>query len=68
MQRLIDSNIVGITISDVGGRIMDANDALLQLVGYTREDLRQGRLRWDDLTPPEYLPLDELAIEQARQS
>ena len=68
LQRLIDSNIVGITISDVGGRIMDANDALLQLVGYTREDLRQGRLRWDDLTPPEYLPLDELAIEQARQS
>lgn len=67
-QRLIDSNIVGITLSDLQGRITDANDALLQLVGYSREDLLAGRLRWDDLTPPEYRPLDERAIEQARRT
>ncbi len=58
-RRLIDSNIVGITVSELDGRIFDANDALLQLVGYSREDLERGQLRWDWLTPPEYMPLDE---------
>ena len=67
-QRLIDSNIVGITISNLDGHIMDANDALLQLVGYSREDLERGLLRWDVLTPPEYLPLDDRAIARARRS
>jgi PAS domain S-box-containing protein len=34
------------------------------MVGYTREDLRQGKLRWRDMTPPEYNHLDERAIEE----
>jgi transcriptional regulator with GAF, ATPase, and Fis domain len=33
-------------------------------VGYTREDLLQGRLHWPDLTPAEYAALDELAHEE----
>jgi formate hydrogenlyase transcriptional activator len=45
-------------------RIPEANDAFLELVGYTREDLHSGRLNWPDLTPPEYAPLDELAHEE----
>ena len=36
----------------------------LELVGYSREDLLAGRLRWPDLTPPEYVALDELAHEE----
>src|SRR5437868_5639940 len=45
-------------------RIPEANDAFLELVGYSREDLQAGRLHWPELTPPEYLPLDELAHEE----
>ncbi|MGD1068589.1 MAG: sigma 54-interacting transcriptional regulator [Bryobacteraceae bacterium] len=45
-------------------RIPEANDTFLELVGYSREDLREGRLQWLDLTPPEYAPLDELAHEE----
>lgn len=40
------------------------NDAFLELIGYSREDLLAGRLHWPDLTPPEYTPLDELAHEE----
>jgi PAS domain S-box-containing protein len=40
------------------------NDAFLDLVGYSREDLLAGRLNWPDLTPPEYVPLDEVAHEE----
>ena len=42
----------------------EANDAFLELVGYSREDLRAGLLHWPDLTPPEYAALDELAHEE----
>ncbi len=45
-------------------RIPEANDTFLELVGYSREDLLAGRLVWPDLTPAEYLALDELAHEE----
>ena len=44
--------------------IPEANDAFLELPGYSREDLRAGRIHWPELTPPEYAPLDELAHEE----
>ena len=45
-------------------RIPEANDTFLELVGYSREDLLAGNMRWPDLTPPEYAALDELAHEE----
>ncbi len=59
----VESAIAGI-VSGEYDRIPEANDAFLELVGYTREDLLAGRLRWPELTPPEYGPLDELAHEE----
>jgi PAS domain-containing protein len=56
--RLVEANIVGILLWDLDGRIIEANDAFLRLVGYDREDLATGRLRWTDLTPPEWLDRD----------
>jgi formate hydrogenlyase transcriptional activator len=58
-----ESTIAGI-VSGEFDRIPEANDAFLDLVGYSREDLQTGRLQWPDLTPPEYLALDELAHEE----
>ncbi|WOD13907.1 PAS domain S-box protein [Paraburkholderia kirstenboschensis] len=55
IRRLIDANIVGIIFGDQGGQIFEANDAFLRMVGYEREDLVAGRLRWTDLTPREWL-------------
>jgi len=58
-----ESTIPGI-VSGEFDRIPEANDTFLELVGYSREDLHAGRLRWPDLTPPEYLALDDLAHEE----
>ena len=59
----LESTIAGI-VSGEFDRIPEANDAFLELVGYTREELGTGELCWPDLTPPEYLGLDELAYEE----
>jgi PAS domain S-box-containing protein len=50
IRRLVDANIFGIFIWDLDGAILDANDAFLRVLGYEREDLVAGRLRWADLT------------------
>jgi PAS domain S-box-containing protein len=59
----VESTIAGI-VSGEFDRIPEANDAFLELVGYNREDLQAGKLHWPDLTPPEFLALDEIAHEE----
>src|SRR5690606_33699747 len=63
-KRIYESGVVAIVLSDCSGRITAANDAFLDLVGYTREDLEQGRIDGVELTPPEYRGLDALAIRE----
>jgi PAS domain S-box-containing protein len=57
---------LGVSIANEG-RIVDANDALLRMIDFSREEMKQGLVDWQALTPPEYLPLDMNAIEQIRQ-
>src|ERR1700730_6777456 len=66
IRRLVDSNIIGIVIWDVQGRIIDANQAFLDIVGYAREDLVSGRLRWTELTPAEWRDADDQAIAELK--
>jgi PAS domain S-box-containing protein len=54
IRRLVDSNIMGVFIWDFDGRILDANDEFLHMVRYDREDLVAGRIKWTDLTPPDW--------------
>jgi len=61
IRRLVDANIIGIFVWDVEGRILEANDAFLHMVGYDRGDLASGRMRWTDLTPAEWRERDERA-------
>jgi PAS domain S-box-containing protein len=66
IRRLVDANIVGVLISDIEGRVIDANDAFLHMIRYTRDDLACGRLCWTELTPPEWQPASERAVAQLR--
>jgi PAS domain S-box-containing protein len=66
IRRLVDANIIGIIIRDLEGRIFEANDAFLRMVGYDREDLVSGRIRWTDLTAPEWHDRDTQAIEELK--
>jgi PAS domain S-box-containing protein len=59
IRRLVDANIIGVFFWDFDGRIIEANDAFLRMVDYNREDLVSGRIRWTELTPPEWRDWDE---------
>ena len=59
----LQATVAGI-VSGEYDHIPEVNDAFLDLVGYSRQDLAAGRLHWPDLTSPEYAALDELAHEE----
>lgn len=65
---VVESNMLGIGFWEGDGKITDANQALLEMIGYTREEFLSGNIRWQDLTPPEYYPLDEQAFAQTLAS
>jgi PAS domain S-box-containing protein len=68
IRRLVDATIIGIFIWDYDGRILEANDAFLRMVGHDREDLASGRIRWTDLTPPDWRECNDLRIETHKSS
>jgi PAS domain S-box-containing protein len=62
VRRLVDSNIVGVMIWNLDGRILEANDAFLGMLQYGREDFVADGVHWTDLTPAEWRQQDERAI------
>ena len=66
VRRLVDANIVGILIIDLEGQIIEANEAFLRTVGYEREDLVSGHIRWTELTPSDWRARDEKLVEQVK--
>jgi PAS domain S-box-containing protein len=64
IRRLVDANIIGIFIADREGRILEANDAFLRIIGYEREDLVSDRVRWNELSSPEWRERDMLTRTQ----
>jgi PAS domain S-box-containing protein len=58
---------VGLFISDLRGRILDANPALLRMLGYTQRELRDGKLSWSGLMPPWSRALSEQGLQRMRR-
>jgi len=68
IRRLVDANIIGIVIWDFDGRILDANDFFLRMVGYDHADLVAGRVRWTDMTPPDWRDSDARALRDHKRT
>ena len=68
IRRLVDANIIGIFIWDFDGRILEANDAFLRIVGYDRQDLAAARINWADLTPSDWRERDAQWIEEHKRT
>ena len=67
IRRLVDANILGITIWNAEGAIVTSNEAFLRMVQYDRDDVASGRVRWRDMTPPEWRERTERALAKVMQ-
>ncbi|MCW2285989.1 PAS domain S-box-containing protein [Rhodoblastus acidophilus] len=55
LEKALDVETVGVMFWDVAtGRLTDANDTFLTMMGYSRDDIARGELTWQNLTPPEF--------------
>ena len=67
LQQLASSGLMGILFGDVHGGISFANDAFLETIGRTRAEFLNGVIRWDEITPAEWLPVDAAHIREAQE-
>ena len=68
LRTLVDSSIIGVTIAELGGKVREGNDAFLKMIGYTPQDMAEGRLDWRTISPPQWAAADEAAIAELRAS
>ncbi|HEX5745008.1 MAG TPA: ATP-binding protein [Archangium sp.] len=66
LRSLWDSDLLGLFTSDGQGRVLDANSALLRMLGYSRRDVREECLTWSELTPPRERVVTEGALRRLR--
>lgn len=66
LTRLLHSDVIGIARCDVFGNLFDVNEAYAKMIGYSREDILEGRVKWDEITAPESAAVDQQAIEQLK--
>ncbi|HUR46767.1 MAG TPA: PAS domain S-box protein [Candidatus Saccharimonadales bacterium] len=64
LRRFVDANIIGIMVADIHGQLHEANDVLLRMLGYSRQELIDGKIKWDALTPQRNEKAEEAAVQQ----
>lgn len=62
-RRLVESNIIGVFFAQSGGLITEANDAFLNMVGYSRAEIENGTVFWTDFTQPEVFERERALLE-----
>jgi PAS domain S-box-containing protein len=63
-RRLFEAGIIGVAIADATGTIYDSNDVFLDMIGYKREEILNGQVRWNNLSPPEYQEAEARVTQQ----
>lgn len=63
---LKESGTIGIVTWHREGGLEEANERFLSMLGYTADDLAQGRINWRELTPPEWQARDRAAVAELR--
>ena len=68
VRRAMEIETVGIIFFTLDGRITQANDAFLKMTGYTQDDVKDGRVRWDKMTPPEWMSLTREEMDRVSRT
>jgi PAS domain S-box-containing protein len=62
--RLAGADPFGMVIGDFTGGLQYVNQGFLRTFGYSQAEVESGKIRWDDLTPPQYAEADAKALRQ----
>jgi two-component system CheB/CheR fusion protein len=68
LQRMVNVAHVGVMTFDRAGVIRHANDALLEMLGYNRDEFEKQTMTWRDFTPPEHMAASMKIMEQLRET
>ncbi|MGN6637715.1 MAG: GAF domain-containing protein [Mucilaginibacter sp.] len=66
LRRLSESGIIAVAYFSIDGAVTEANDAFLDMLGVTKDDLLLGKVRWDEYTPKEWMPRTAEAIKELK--
>lgn len=64
---LVNSASVGIAIGTLAGELSYMNPALLAMLGYTEQEMLDGKLHWNRMTPERFAEADRHAIAQLQK-
>jgi len=67
-RHLFNSNLIGVFVADFAGTFLDANDAFLEMIGYSRDELLAGAMQRDLITPVEFHLLSQQALSTLRET
>jgi PAS domain S-box-containing protein len=65
--RLRDANVLGVMVHGEQ-QVDEANDAFLDIIGYSRDDVAAGQISYQSITPPEWVEHSRSALEELRRS
>ncbi|HEX8434471.1 PAS domain S-box protein [Archangium sp.] len=67
-RRIFESNLIGIVFADIHGGLYEVNEYYARLIGFSREEILAGKVRWEEITPPEDLEKDRAAARELLES
>ncbi len=67
IRALSESGVIGMLVA-TPGRIVEANDAFLELIGWSRAEMLSGAISLAGITPPEYAEADARALDELRET
>jgi PAS domain S-box-containing protein len=53
LRSLVESNVLGVVVADVDGRVYEVNERVAQMVGYSKDELLSRTFNWQQLVPPD---------------
>ncbi|MED5621938.1 sensor histidine kinase [Ideonella sp. BN130291] len=68
VRQLIDASVVGIVVAEIGGPILNVNDAFLSIIGRTRAEFDAGQVQRRDYLAPHARATSRAAMQQLRET
>ncbi|MBW4507529.1 MAG: PAS domain S-box protein [Scytonematopsis contorta HA4267-MV1] len=68
LRKMVKTAPIGIAFTSCTGKVFEANDTLLEMLGWTEEEMPSSSLNWREISPEEYAEIDSQAIQQLQQT